>query len=108
LNNKIETYLGFAVKSGKIVFGFDNLCETRKKVKLVICSPTVNNKIKQKLILLCKHKKWELIETLDLLEELIYRDNCKVVGITDDNLASAIMKMENIKLLQGSNKFGEE
>ena len=36
LTNKLETLLGFAVKSGKIVFGFDNLCETRKKVKLVV------------------------------------------------------------------------
>ena len=101
MNNKLETYLGFAVKSNKVVFGFDNLCETRKKVKLVVCSPSVNDKVKQKLILLCKHKKWQMVETLDLLENLIHRDNCKVVGIIDENLSSAIMKLEIIKLVTG-------
>ena len=99
MNNKLETYLGFALKANKVVFGFDNLCETKKKVKLVVCSPSVNDKVKQKLILLCKHKKWYLIETLDLLENLIHRDNCKVEGILDDNLSSAIMKLEIIKLV---------
>ena len=97
--NKLESLLGFAVKSGKIVFGFDNLCETRKNVKLVICSPTVNEKVKQKLILLCNHKNWDLIETLELLEGLIHRENCKVVGIVDKNMASAILNLENIKVV---------
>jgi KaiC/GvpD/RAD55 family RecA-like ATPase len=31
------------------------LCETKKKVKLVICSPTVNDKVKQKLEDLNEH-----------------------------------------------------
>ena len=97
--NKLESLLGFAVKSGKIVFGFDNLCETRKNVKMVIYSPSTNEKIKQKLVLLCSHKNWELVETIDLLEDLIHRDNCKVVGIIDANMASAIKKLENIKIV---------
>ena len=90
MNNKIEALLGFAVKSGKIVYGFDNLCETRKNVKLVLCSPTTNNKVKEKLKLLCDHKKWVLAESIDNLEELIHRQNCKVVGLIDKDMSSAI------------------
>ena len=99
MNNKLETLLGFAVKSGKIVFGFDNLCETRKNVKIVVCSPTTNEKVKQKLILLCQHKSWKLIETIDKLEDLIHRDNCKVVGLLDRSMSEAILKLENIKVI---------
>ena len=99
LNNKLETLLGFAVKSGKIVFGFDNLCETRKNVKLVIYSPTTNDKIKQKLVLLCQHKSWMLAETSDTLESLIHRDNCKVVGLIDKSMIDAILKLENLKVI---------
>lgn len=99
--NKLEALLGFAVKSGKIVFGFDNLCETRKNVKLVICSPSTNNKIKQKLQLLCKHKNWNFVESVEPLEDLIHRDNCKVVGIVDKDMSSAILKLENIKVVTG-------
>lgn len=99
LVNKLESLLGFAVKSGKIVFGFDNLCETRKNVKLVICSPSTNEKVKQKLILLCDHKKWDFVESKELLEDLIHRENCKVVGIVDKNMSSAILKLENIEVV---------
>ena len=99
MTNKLESLLGFAVKSGKIVFGFDNLCETRKNVKLVLYSPSTNDKIKQKLVLLCKHKDWSLAETSELLEELIHRENCKVVGIVDKNMSSAILNLENIKVV---------
>jgi ribosomal protein L7Ae-like RNA K-turn-binding protein len=95
----LEALLGFAVKSGKIVFGFDNLCETRKNVKMVICSSSTNDKVKQKLQLLCKHKNWNLVESVEPLEDLIHRDNCKVVGILDTSMASAILKLDNIKVI---------
>ena len=97
--SKLEALLGFSVKSGKIVFGFDNLCETRKNVKMVIYSPTTNDKIKQKLKLLCEHKDWILAESIDNLEEVIHRDNCKVVGLLDRDMSNAIQKLENIKII---------
>ena len=97
--SKLEALLGFSVKSGKIVFGFDNLCETRKNVKMVIYSPTTNDKIKQKLKLLCNHKGWMLVESIENLETIIHRDNCKVVGILDGSMSSAILKLDNIKVI---------
>lgn len=97
--NKLEALLGFSVKSGKIVFGFDNLCETTKKVKVVVCSPSTNDKVKQKLKSLCDYKKWVLVETEELLESLIHRDNCKVVGLLDKGMAQAILDIENIKII---------
>ena len=99
MNNKIKAMLGFAVKSGKIVFGLDNLLETRKNIKLVVCSPTTSENNKEKLKMLCEYKKWKLVETSEKLEDLIHRDNCKIVGLIDGGMSSEILKLENIKVI---------
>lgn len=91
MNNKLKAYLGFAIKSNGIVFGFDNLCETKKKIVLVVTDSTINPKVHAKLQALCDFKKWKIIQiNSNTLFELLGR-NCKVVGITDNNLAKAIM-----------------
>ncbi len=88
--NKIASYLGFAIKSRNIIFGFDNLCETKKKIVTVITDNTINNKLKDKLIQLCEYRKWELLTLNDCtLSDLLNR-NCKMVGVTDVHLAQAI------------------
>ena len=35
-NNKIETYLGFCIRSGKIIFGTEMISRQKKGVKLLI------------------------------------------------------------------------
>ena len=91
--NKIKAYLGFAIKSGNIIFGYDNIITTKKKLKLIIVSNTVNNKISTKINDFADSKKIKLINLSELsVEELISRDNCKLIGIVDENLASAIIK----------------
>ncbi len=98
--NKLKTYLGFAVKSNSIVFGFDNLLETRKKVCCVIYSHDINLKIEQKLLDLCKYKNWALIKLTenDTLSVLLNRENCKVIGITNKDLVNGILQ-QNINLI---------
>lgn len=99
MNSKLKTYLGFSIKSNQIVFGFDNLLETRKKVKLVLYDNTVNPKIEEKLKLLCDYKKWSLVKLEnEKLGELVSRDNCKVVGLIDKNLADAVLK-ESVNII---------
>jgi len=97
---KIEAYLGFSIKGGNVVFGFDALCETTKKVKLVVVCPTVNAKVEQKLIKLCEYKKWTMVKTNAVLGEIIHRYNCKVLAVLDKNLADAILKSDEVNIIQ--------
>ena len=98
-NSKLKTYLGFSIKSGEIVFGFDNLLETRKKVKCVVYCNTVNPKIENKLFDLCKYKKWALVKIEnDTLADLIDRENCKVVGLINKNLVQGVL-LQNVKII---------
>lgn len=97
--DKLKSYLGFSIKSGEVVFGFDTLLETKKKVKCVIYCNTVNPKIENKLISLCEYKNWALLKTqTQTLSTLVSRDNCKVMGLINKNLIKAIME-QDIKII---------
>lgn len=108
--NKFEAYIGFGIKSGNIIFGSDKIIESRKKVSLVIFDESTNVKVVNKLISLSDYKKFALIKSKILLSELTKRDNVKVLGMMDKNLASAIIKNcdeEIIILKEGENRIGK-
>lgn len=89
--NKLSTYIGFAIKSGKVIFGYDNLFKAKKKPVLVVICPTLSEKMKEKVNLFCCDQKIASLTLENLiLSDIIKRDNCKVIGICDENLANAI------------------
>ena len=100
--NKIKSYLLFSIRSGKIIFGVDKLFESKKTPKLVIICSSQNEKVTNKIIRFCDENKIKFIKLHDLiLGELISRDNCKVVGLLDYNLANAIVN----EIEMGNEKF---
>lgn len=89
---KIKAYLGFAIRSGKIIFGSDNLFESKKTPMLVLICSTQNEKVSGKVTRFCEDNNIKVIKLKDIcLSELIARDNCKVLGVLDSELASAII-----------------
>lgn len=91
--NKIKTYLGFAIKSKKILFGYDNITTYKKNQTLILVSSSVNNKISLKINDFAMKKNIKIINLVNLTtEELIGRDNCKLLSVLDENLAQAIIK----------------
>ena len=88
MNNKIETYIGFAIKKGSAVLGVDAISRYRKKVYLLLATETLSpnslkvmNEIAQKLA--CK------LLTIPDYESLKTR-NCKAIAICDKQLSNAI------------------
>ena len=100
--NKLKSYFGFAIKSGKVIFGYDNLFKSKKAPFLVVISPDLAEKMVNKVKIFCDEHKINLLTLENLnLSDIINRDNCKVLGICDENLSFAI---ENeIVLLNGKN-----
>ena len=89
--DKIKTYLGFSIRSGGLIFGSDKLLASTKMPKLVLICSSQNDKVSDKVIRFCTDNNIESIKLKDiLLSDLVGRDNCKVVGIVDQNLAKAI------------------
>lgn len=87
---KIKAYLGFAIRSGKVIFGSDKLFESKKIPQLVLISATQNEKVTAKVIRFCEENNIRVFKLDSDLGAIIGRDNCKVIGILDMELAKAI------------------
>jgi len=93
--NKIKSYLGLSIKSGKIVIGQDRLKDYNKKVHLIVVSPTASQNLKDLSLRLKEKFGCELIETKEDLESLLSRSGCKIVGLTMESLAQAVLTQTN-------------
>jgi len=106
LKDKLKAYLGFAIKSGKILFGYDKLFESKKIPSLVLICSTLNEKNTNKIKLFCEERNIKCIKLNNIiLGELLSRDNCKVIGICDLNFTKVIC--HELELLNGNTKIGE-
>lgn len=90
--NKIETYLGFCIRARKIIFGVEMIERQKKGIFLLMADGAIG-KNSLKSILQAKEKfRCPLIMTEeDLLGQTLHRSAVKVIAITDENLAAAIV-----------------
>jgi len=95
-NEKSKSYLGFAIKANKIVYGLDNILKYRKRIHLLIECETSGRGISKNLKLYSEQKCITLLKA-DNLEKLLSKENVKAVGILDKNLAKAIVENYNKK-----------
>lgn len=94
--NKILSYLGFAKKSGSIVYGLDNLEKYKKCVYLVLYSDQLSENSFNKLARLVNERKWRMGALKNkTLDELLMVNNCKIIGLTNESLANAIVMANN-------------
>lgn len=100
--SKIETYLGFCIRSQKIIFGVEMIERKKKGVRLLIADGGIG-KNSFKSILQAQEKfgcPLLLTATEGGLGEILHRPAVKVAAVTDDNLASAILSVA-----QGDSQF---
>lgn len=85
--DKINSYVGFAIKSNAIVYGADNIVKS-KNIHLILASEELSDNTMSKL-------KNTNIKIFSLPSEKYSSLNLKglVVGIKDRSLASAIIKL---------------
>lgn len=99
--SKLATYIGFAIKSGKVIFGYDKLFEARKIPNVVLICSTLNEKNTNKIMEFCNNHTIKYYKLKELvLGEILKRDNCKVIGIIDKNLSNVISN--EMDLLNGN------
>lgn len=89
---KIISYIGFAARARKIVYGVD--CVVKKpRVKVIILSPEAGENTTKQIKAYAEKTKSPLI-VLDgaSLDEILKKNNCKVIAVTDPSLAKAIIE----------------
>lgn len=94
VNNKVSGLLGLATKAGKIVSGFEAVseCVEKKKAKLVIVSIEASDKTKNNIKYICEKNNVMCIEyaEINFLSQAIGKKNKAIIGIKDNNFATAI------------------
>ena len=107
-NDKISTYLGFCIRSEKIVFGVDRAEALKKGVHLLIADSTLSENSMKVLVKLKEKFSCPLLVTEGVsLSELLHRPAVKAAAVKDKNLASAILTASasdaQYKLYSGGN-----
>lgn len=98
--DKIYTFIGFAIRSGKYRAGVNAVNLQRGKIPLILLCDSASQNTKQDAVKLAKKFGSKIILSLDKLEDLFYKENCKVVAILDEQLAKAILDNLNDKFVQ--------
>ena len=100
-NEKVAAYIGFSIKSGKIVYGYDNVISSRKRIYLVICDETLAQNSFEKVSRACALKRVPVL-TIQGLSEYFGGKLIKCVGLAEPHLAEAAA-IEFNKTIGGSN-----
>ena len=106
--SKIETYIGFCIRSGKIIFGTEMISRQKKGVKLLISDGGMGANSFKIMVNAYKTLACPLLQTeAELLGKLVHRPTVKAVAIKDEHLASAILSTvaddPQFKLYSGGN-----
>ena len=113
--SKIETYLGFCIRSRKIIFGAEMIEKQKKGVYLLVIDGGIG-KNSLKSIQKAQETLYCPLYSTDegVLGEWVHRPAVKAAAITDKHLASAILNAADgepkIKLYSGGNNetYGKE
>lgn len=89
-SDKIKSYIGLAQRSGAIVYGEDIILEKKRLVKVVLIASEAPDKYKQRL-----EGKLSILPTFEVEElcKALHRDGVYAVGVTNENLANAIINI---------------
>lgn len=97
---KLIAYLGFALKSNNLVFGVDNIEAKSKKVVMIIFDDSLSDNSSNKLHNIATRNNISIYNTDKTLDELLNKNNCKAIGITSKDLATAIKELKLLKEVQ--------
>lgn len=90
--SKIETYIGFCIKSGKITFGSGAVDTLRKEVYLILLSGGAAPNTQKLAVKFKNRHKCPLLVCKDGFERVVNRAGCKIAAVRDRGLAKAILE----------------
>ena len=88
---KIEAYLGFAIRAGKLVMGLNSIEALKKGVYCMLLDEGAQKNSQKQSRKLSARLHCPLI-VIAGLSALVRRESCKVVAVKDSSLAGAILR----------------
>lgn len=94
MHNKLSSYFGFCVRSGKIVYGVDDIDKQKKSVFLIVYDGALGESSTRTLMKAQQRLGCPLVVASDgALAELLHKPAVKAVAIKEQNLAKAILSV---------------
>ena len=89
--SKAETFIGFAIKSGKFRSGANTLATIKKAFLILVCETAAENTLKTAIKYAQKYR-CKVFRTVGvMLEDLAHKDGIKIAAVMDLKLAQAII-----------------
>ena len=96
MQDKIISYIGFAVKARKVKMGVNAVDTVKKGVHLlVLCASAAQNTQKEATSFAKRFNCKIVLCKTYLLENIVHKENCKLIAITDRQFANAILNNLN-------------
>jgi len=91
-STKAFSYLGFAIKSRKVVFGTDSIVEYKKKMYLIVVSELLAQNAQDKIVRRAEQHQIKVKVLADSeFTQLVPKNGCKAIAITSAELAKALL-----------------
>lgn len=100
--SKAFTFIGFAIKARKVKMGVNAVATLKKAELLIICHTASENTLKDAVSLSKKLNAKLLILNEVELCEVVFKENTKLIAVTDKGLADAILKSDERRLVEYS------
>ena len=92
LNQKCNSYIHFAVKANKVLWGLDYIKQSKVLPYVIIYDESLGSNSKKQLMYFAEQNEVELIAVEEnYLNNLLKRNNVKMIGIIDESLSKAIL-----------------
>lgn len=88
---KAETLVGFAIRANSYRTGVNSVA-TLKRAELLLLCPTASQNTVKEVIKLAKKLHARLYVSVKPLEEVAFKQNCKLIAITDKKFAAPIVE----------------
>ncbi|PLV56886.1 L7Ae/L30e/S12e/Gadd45 family ribosomal protein [Thermotoga sp. SG1] len=98
IKRKVYSYIGFAVKARKVVFGKERIrayIRAPREKKLIIIAEDASERTKKDTIVRCENRNvpYIVMFTKEELGRLLDKPGVSVIGLEEDNLIEAIEKV---------------
>ena len=100
--SKAFTFIGFAIKARKVKMGVNAVATLKRAELLIVCHTASENTVKDAASLAKKLKAKLFVLNEINLSEVTFKENCKLIAITDKPLSEAIFKSDERRLVEYS------
>lgn len=98
--DKIVSLVGFAIRARKAVFGVDGIAASGRRVYVILYDGALSAGSLARLQTAAARTHATLVRSVIGIADITHKTNCKAVGITDKQMAAAVVANLNNNFIE--------